>query len=183
MKNHKILGVDGKEYYVHRNIGVAGFIFRYYKGNLQVLANQRGSGTSNHKYLWNCPCGHLDYDETLKMACSRETKEECKFIIDQNKLVFFEVNDSPSAYLQNVTHRFYSLLGKKDDTNNIGIGNEGELNEVNNVKWINILDIDNYHWAFEHDDVIKNLCRKKFKLGELYQSCYKIFYSFFRVNL
>lgn len=181
MKTHKIIGEDGKEYYVHRNIVVAGFIFRYYKGNLQVLANQRGSGTSNHKYLWNCPCGHLDYDETLKMACSRETKEECKLSIDPIKFDSIDINDSPTAYLQNVTHRFYAMLGKNDNTDSIGIGTAGELNEINNVKWINVFDIDSYKWAFDHNNVVKNLCKRKFKLGELYQSCYKIYYSFFRV--
>jgi len=181
MKNHKITGVDGKQYYVHRNIGVSGFIFRYYKGNLQVLANQRGSGLSNHKYLWNCPCGHLDYDETLKMACAREIKEECKLTMDYNKLNFFDINDSPLAYSQNVTHRFYAILNKKDKTDDIGIGTEGEMNEVKNVKWINIFDIDNYNWAFEHNNVIKDICSKKFILGELYQSINKIYYSFFRI--
>jgi len=181
MKNHKILGVDGKEYYIHRNIGVAGFLFRYYEGNLQVLANQRGSGTSNHNYLWNCPCGFLDYDETLKMACIREIQEECKFIIDSNKISCFEINDSLTSYSQNVSHRFYALLNKNDSINEIGIGTEGELNEINDVKWINIQDINNYKWAFNHDYVIHSICLKKFKLGELYQLYNKIYYRFVKV--
>ena len=179
MKNYKIIGIDGNEYYVHRNIGVAGFIFRYHEGNLQVLANQRGSGTSNHKYLWNCPCGHLDYDETLKMACAREIKEECRLEINVKKFISIEIIDSPSAYLQNVTHRFYVLLNNKDNTDDIGIGLEGELYEVNNVKWINVFDIDNYKWAFEHNDIIKNICKSKIKLSKLYQYLYKFYYKFF----
>ena len=181
MKNYKIIGIDGNEYYVHRNIGVSGFIFRYHNGKLQILANQRGSGTSNHNYLWNCPCGHLDYDETLKMACVREIEEECKLKINIDKLIAISINDSPSSYKQNVTHRFYSLLNKRDSTNEIGIGTEGELNEVNNVKWIYFSDIYKYKWSFDHDDVIKNICKTKIKLTKIYQLFYYVCYNIFRI--
>jgi len=172
MKNYQIDGVDGKKYWVHRNIAVAGFIFRYYKGNLQVLINQRGSGVSNHQGLWNCPCGFLDYGETLKEACIREIEEECKLIININKLKLAEVQDNPNAYMQNVTHRFYALLKTEDNTTNISIGTGGEKNEVSDVKWINISDVDKYNWAFNHDEIIMHICKldkKVFsKLSQLY---------------
>lgn len=160
MKNFQITSTDGKQYWIARSIAVAGFIFKTNdeKSELLVLANKRGSGTGDHTGLWNCPCGYLDFDETLAEACSREIKEECGLVVNPIKLVLHYVEDSPSAFRQNVTHRFTSYLGKGDNTK-ISIGTEGEANEVEQVKWIPLSKVDDYEWAFNHGSVIKEIAK------------------------
>lgn len=66
----------GETVWVHRSIAVAGFIFCRINNEWCVLANQRGEGAPDFQGYWNCPCGYLDFDETLAEACSREIYEE-----------------------------------------------------------------------------------------------------------
>ena len=161
MKNFQITDSYGKQYWIARSIAVAGFIFKTnkYKTELMILANKRGSGTNNHTGLWNCPCGYLDFDETLAEACSREIMEECGLVVDPGKLILNYVEDDPKAFRQNVTHRFTAFLGGDDDTC-VFIGSEGEIDEVEQVKWIQLSDIDNYEWAFNQGEIIKAIADK-----------------------
>lgn len=158
MKNYQITDTSGKTHWIDRSIAVAGFVFKREGMEYFVLANQRGGGVSNHNGLWNCPCGYLDFDETLKEACAREIKEECRLIIEPSKLKFYEVEDSPSAFRQNVTHRFTATV--YDGSEQIGIGTEGEDDEVADVKWISVNELDKYEWAFNHDKVITDIVNK-----------------------
>lgn len=158
MKNYQIKGEDGKMYWIHRAIGVSVFVFREdHERNRYILAGKRGTGMEDHQGLWNAICGYLDFDETLKEAAVREVKEETNLIIFPEDLVEFEINDSPSAFKQNVSHRFFTVLFDEFDDINISIGTEGEVNEVAEVKWIPLDEIDNYEWAFEHLSTIHSL--------------------------
>ena len=56
---------DGKEYWISRSIAVACFVYKIVNDEIYVLANKRGSGTPDFQGYWYCPCGYLDYDETL----------------------------------------------------------------------------------------------------------------------
>ena len=80
MKNYSITIETGEHagetVWVHRSIAVAGFIFCRINNEWCVLANQRGEGAPDFQGYWNCPCGYLDFDETLAEACSREIYEE-----------------------------------------------------------------------------------------------------------
>lgn len=158
MKNFQIEATDGKKYWIARSLAVAGFIFKSNEDRkeLYVLANKRGPGTPDFQGYWSCPCGYLDFDETLAEACSREIKEECGLEINPTRLKLHYIEDSPSANRQNVTHRFTTFLDKRENTE-IKIGIEGEQDEVADVKWIPLSDVDNYLWAFGHDKVIKDV--------------------------
>ena len=158
MKNFQIEAIDGKKYWIARSIAVAGFCFKLDSktGKFSVLANKRGPNTPDFQGYWNCPCGYLDFDETLAEACSREIWEECGLKIDPAKLSLFFVQDSPLENRQNVTHRFITILNA-NEINEISIGAGGEKNEVDEVKWITLTEIDNYQWAFNHGEIIKTL--------------------------
>jgi ADP-ribose pyrophosphatase YjhB (NUDIX family) len=149
----QITDINGKKHYIGRNIGTSGFIFKKEKDGFFILANKRGKDVSNHAGLWNCPCGHLEFDETLAQACAREIKEECQINIDYKKLKQYNIEDSPEAYNQNITVRFYHFIQSGDDSN-IGVGTDGEKNKVEEVKWINIKDLKYYSWAFKHNKII-----------------------------
>lgn len=156
MKNFKVIDKDtNKEYWISRSIAVASFIFYHEPNtnNIYVLANKRGDGTPDFQHCWNCPCGYLDFDETLKDAAIREIFEETGYIINSENLTINSINDDPKdSNKQNVTIRFVAHLTKMPDyKERLG----GEQNEVDDIKWILINDIDNYDWAFNHNKLIK----------------------------
>ena len=91
MKNYPITIETGEHagetVWVHRSIAVAGFIFCKINDEWCVLANQRGEGAPDFQGYWNCPCGYLDFDETLAEACSREIYEETGVKIEPRMLL------------------------------------------------------------------------------------------------
>ena len=79
MKNYPITIETGEHagetVWVHRSIAVAGFIFCRINNEWCVLANQRGEGAPDFQGYWNCPCGYLDFDETLAEALGKSTRK------------------------------------------------------------------------------------------------------------
>ena len=159
MKNFPIEH-EGKTYWISRAVGVAGYIFTYddRNGQLLILANKRGKGTPDFQGYWNCPCGYLDYDETTAQACSREIFEETNLRINPKDLHLFEIEDSPSANKQNVTFRYWAFAPIYLDDSIYAKGEEE--NEVEDVKWIPVDDIDLYDFAFNQKNAIKSIVKK-----------------------
>lgn len=160
MKNFQVTSVeDGKKYWISRSCAVAAFIFAYIKDeSLCVLANKRGKGAADFQGYWNCPCGYIDFDETAEQAASREIFEETGYVINHSNLTLCNVNSSPTENNQNITLRFGGIYNIEDlrYVNPIG----GEENEVDEVKWILIKDINQYKWAFNHDKLILTILAK-----------------------
>jgi 8-oxo-dGTP diphosphatase len=136
-------------------VAVACFVFTTINDRFYVLANQRGEGSADFHGYWNAPCGYLDFGETTAEAAIRETYEETGVQIRQVDFVGFD--DNPKSEHQNVT--FYYLSFIKDHTliNNIFDNRGGEENEVSDVKWIPVDELDNYQWAFGHKSIIKKI--------------------------
>lgn len=120
-------------------------------GNLCVLANKRGPDCPDFVGYWVCPCGYLDFNETVVEAAARECFEETGVRIPTSTIRFTRYNDDPKANLQNISLRFTVQLGQVVNTTNIY--NEGK--ETSEIKWIPVKDIDSYKWAFNHDQLIK----------------------------
>jgi len=123
---------------------------------MHVLVAKRGSGASDHQGLWNCPCGYLDFDETLDQCAARELREETTFVLEPEDLMPFDVTDDPANFKQNISHKFCAFLDEGVDLT-VAPGTEGEPNEVEEVKWIPIEDVNQYEWAFNHDEFIGRL--------------------------
>lgn len=85
----------GETVWVHRSIAVVGFVFCKINNEWCVLANQRGEGAPDFQGYWNCPCGYLDFDETLAEACSREIYEETGAKVEPSALYMCSINDDP----------------------------------------------------------------------------------------
>lgn len=157
MNNFSVIK-DGKEYWVARNVAVVCFVFAPVNGEWCVLTNQRGEGTPNYQGLWNAPCGYLDYNETTKEAAIRETFEETGVRINHAK--FWSFNDDPEKDdLQNVTFRYYSIITNPQPST-ISVSTEsrgGEKDEVGAISWIPLNKVDEIQWAFNHDNLIKEL--------------------------
>jgi len=159
MKNFPVQ-VNDKEFWISRSLSVEGFIFTYNKG-LKILANKRGKACPNNIGKWNCPCGYLDYDETLQQACSREIKEETGLIIDPSLLEFLWIDSSPKGKTQNVSVAFFSYESNYE--NQILTTEFADLDEVEEIKWIGIEELDKYDWAFEHNYSIIRISLEYFK--------------------
>jgi len=152
MKNFRIIS-DGKVYWISRHLAVAVFIYTRKNGKTYILANQRGPGVPDFQGFWNCPCGYLDFDETLNEAAARELKEETGYNIKHERLEMFYINSDPDSNKQNVTVRFKALVASLQ-TENLTM-KYSEKNEVQCIKWIDINELNKYKWAFNHDKIIK----------------------------
>ena len=57
---------------------------------------------------------------------------------------------------QNITLRYYATLGGTTDEYT-PTSEYAEPNEVLEIKWIKISDIENYQWAFKHNTLIESI--------------------------
>lgn len=151
MRNFPV-NIDNKEYWISRSVAVA--VFVYDPKRKAFLAVKRGVGCPDNVGKWCCPCGYLDYDETLQNAAYRELHEETGLAKDDvSELKINYVDDSLNGR-QNVTFIYDCIYYGLNDEH---LTSEfSEPNEVDEIKWIPIKDIDKYQWAFDHDKIIKN---------------------------
>ena len=165
MKNFPIMDRErGREYWISRSIAVLGIVKAIDKNGVKyILAEQRGIGTPDPEYVgkWCLPCGYRDFDETCKQAIAREVREETGINIHPENFKLIEINDNPfSDKRQNVTFRFKTEL--EGYINDFELTNKfSELNEVMNIKWIDLRKINNYKWAFNHEKIIETYCSQE----------------------
>ena len=155
MRNFPV-NLGGKEYWISRSCAVVGILLKRddEKGKVSVLANKRGPGCPDFVGKWNVPCGYVDYNETLEEAVSREVFEETGLKISPSEWELNSINSDPKdSNRQNITVRFISLYNgtSEFDTSN------SEKGEVDDVRWIELNDIDNYEWAFEQYRLLKDI--------------------------
>ena len=158
--------------YDGRYCAVSGFIFAIVDGKYSVLANKRGEGTPDYQGCWNCPCGFLERNEDSKTGIAREIKEECNFDIDPKRLKIVYVETEPERCNNgNVTIRHRAFIGHQNQISITEVDNTtGEVNEVSDIRWISVDDINKYEWAFHHDETIAQYIPGKFtrRLIELF---------------
>lgn len=146
-----------------RYTAVTGIVLRYIynptfnRRDLYVLANLRGPGTPDYQGYWNMPCGFLERNESGEQGVAREIFEECGFEILPGEFDLYGVETDPiKSNNGNVTIRYISI----DEVSELPIlkytNINGEDGEVESVKWIHIDDIDDYKWAFGHNELIKD---------------------------
>ena len=80
MKNFKIKGVDGKDYWISRSVAVHAQIILHDiegdSGDVFVLLIRRGPGCPDHVGKLADITGYVDWDERLEEALIREVYEE-----------------------------------------------------------------------------------------------------------
>jgi 8-oxo-dGTP pyrophosphatase MutT (NUDIX family) len=159
MKNQECFDKKGNFLgWFSRSLAVVGIPFVRDNNEIYVLASQRGPGTPDPEYRgkWNLCCGYLDFDETVEEAMIREMKEECGVDITYEDKKLLNINSNPNSdKRQNVTLRFLILLSEDKAFYEEQFSHDGnEYKEVGDIAFINIKDIDNYEWAFNHRQVI-----------------------------
>lgn len=151
----------GKKYWFSRPIAILGFIFcKDEDENWYVLATQRGKSKNLEKFKWNACGGYLDYDETDVQALQRELLDISDISLDQSNLTFYDVKTEPSILDQIVEIRYFSklngLIGDyKFNSENV------EPNEILDVQWIPVNNLDDYSWGFNHNEVIREIFNNK----------------------
>jgi 8-oxo-dGTP diphosphatase len=151
MKNFPVV-INDREYWISRSVAVCAIIGTIDSG-FRILAVKRGKGCPDEVGKWCCPCGYLDYDETLRQACIREIKEETNLTVKESSLLFSGIDDIPTGR-QNITVRYWTF--NKSYAGQTVTGAFGEKDEIDDVEWISILDLDKYDWAFGHLSLIKD---------------------------
>ena len=140
---------------------IAAAIFVYCKdqdGEWCILGSERGEEAADYRGFWNCCCGYLSRNESIKECALRELYEETGVFIDDESLVkFIGYEDSPTANRQNVTFRFAVFIEDAVTTDFTFSRKNNEGKEVGEIKWIKIGDVDNYMWAFNHDKRITEI--------------------------
>lgn len=164
MKNYCITDNEGREHWISRSIAaVVCIIAKDIRGEKYVLAVQRGSGTPDPEYVgtYCMPCGYLDFDETVAQAAQREVKEETglTFLVSDFKLV--SINDDPYGdKRQNVTFRYLVETNvPTEDLELLFTTKNSEENEVSNIRFIKLSNIELYKWAFNHETLIKEIIK------------------------
>lgn len=150
---------NGHMFWISRSIAVVGFVYGYDNNDKEyILAVKRGTGTPDPEFIgcWCLPCGYLDYDETIEEALKREVFEETGLTLkDSCFMNLLDVNSDPkSDKRQNVTFR-YECVVREPITEVKLTAKNSETNEVADIKWIPTNEIDNYKWAFNHNELIK----------------------------
>lgn len=156
--------VDGKIIWVSRSVALVGVIIAKNKNEDYVLIGKRGSGSADYQGLWNVPCGYLDWDENGHEGIYREIYEETglyipdiienKYIIDNHMKQPFFVGTNIDENRQNVSLS-YGLYFECEELPYL-TNEHSEEDEVSEVKWIKISEINGYKFAFNHDIRIKN---------------------------
>lgn len=149
----------GKTYWYSRSVATTLACFcKNTKGEICVLANKRGIGTPDYQGYWNLISGYLQFHLTGQENCVKELKEETGVDIDADSILFHSVNTSPLLNKQNVSLLYYTILnGVIDDY--VTSSSFSEKNEVEEIEWIPITNINKYKWAFNHNDTISKIYR------------------------
>lgn len=141
-----------------------------------VLISKRGTGAPDFNGLWNIPAGYLDKNETTSEAMVREVWEETNINLlsildmkenDKNYIVHDKItkewgtNSDVSNNRQNISFRYGIYFVMENFINKIELSNRNsEPNEVADIKWIPLSKVNDYKFAFNHDQLIKDFDHK-----------------------
>jgi 8-oxo-dGTP pyrophosphatase MutT (NUDIX family) len=166
--NEELKLPDGRTVWLSRAVAVVGTLCLIKDNIPYFLISKRGEGASDFQGLFNNVCGYLDYSETTGEAFIRETWEECGInvsdILEKGDIKIshietpWDVNTDPNENRQNVCIH-HGLIAIVDELPIPEIRNEVEDNEVSEILWVPISDIDKYEYAFNHLERLNKFIR------------------------
>lgn len=158
MKNFPVT-IDGKEYWISRSASVVCIIIDKTKPNApKLVAGKRGKGCPDEVGKWNLPSGFIDYNETINGSASRETKEECGLNIPENAWRINSVNSNPNDNPRQ-TISFRMVVEWKPEYGTEFSTENSEPDEVDEVRWIGLEEVEKLDWAFHHEKIAKRFLK------------------------
>jgi len=173
-RKNKSFIVDGEEKWISRSVAVDTVLIAIdpdYPMTPHVLITQRGIGAADNHGLWCVSCGYLDHDETTSEAAIRELweetsinsqsilnmkKDDLNYIICNRIDKEWGINSKPTNNRQYVSIRYGLYFVMNDFINRIKLSSENsEPNEIADLRWIPLSEVNNYEYAFNHDKLIK----------------------------
>ena len=148
--NKCIKDENGKEQWISRSTVVIPIVFKLNEdtGEIFTLVEKRGPAVS-HPGEWCCPCGYLDWDETLTQACKREVKEETGLELDVENIFFVSVDSNPKTTNQSVDLWYMCWAMDKDfDKSKIETNDE-----VLDVQWLKVAQAYKKGFLFKRIDM------------------------------
>ena len=133
--NKCIKDENGNDVWISRSNVVIPIVFKMNEetGDIFTLVEKRGSAVS-HTGEWCCPCGYIDWDETLEEACHREVKEETGLDLDMNKIIFVNVDTNIYTKNQTIDHWYMCWANGKDfDLSKV---------EILDLKWLKVAKVE-----------------------------------------
>ena len=151
--------IGERGFFISRSVAVVGIIIAKMDNKLFALVNKRGIGAADNIGKFNACCGYMDWSETGSEAITREIYEESGVDIDviksTKKILYnfteqpFYVNTDPNENRQNISLS-YGLLFETDNLPETS-SCYSEHDEIEEIKWMDINDINKYDFAFGHD--------------------------------
>lgn len=153
---------EGQTYWYSRSVATVGYVFAYSKKQRCwcVLANKRGPGCPTERGKWNVPCGYLEHNMTAAENCVKEIMEETGILIKPDELKFLWIHTIPGSGKQNVNINFIKIFRNLKTEDFYLTSVNSEKDEVEEIKWIPIRDLDNYNFAFKQRPKIDMIASK-----------------------
>lgn len=158
MKNKVYVTDDGQKVYLDRSVGVVILVFARKNDQWYILCNKRGQRTSECKLKWNLPSGYLDWGEDGIEAAIRELYEECGLKVPYSWVIEAEHSTSPNENRQNVIFRYFTIV--PSHWMDLPLSHElAEEDEVREVSWLPVNDLDQYEFAWRQDITIRRILK------------------------
>ena len=106
---------------------------------------------------WCLPCGYLDYDETMEGCAVREIYEESgidirNYINIKSLVPAYIITEPDVTRNQDLCFNYHiELNSEKEPPINMEVV---DSTETTDVKWVDISELPNYKFAFNHDKKI-----------------------------
>ena len=137
--NKCIKDENGNDVWISRSNVVIPIVFKMDEetGDIFPLVEKRGSAVS-HTGEWCCPCGYIDWDETLEEACHREVKEETGLDLDMDKIIFVNVDTNIHTKNQTIDHWDMCWADEKD----FDLSKVETKDEILDLKWLKVAKVE-----------------------------------------
>lgn len=149
-----------KEHWISRSAAVIGVLMFRTDYNVYVLAEKR-SEKMDQPGKYCVVSGYLDWDENSMECLHRESYEETfldlraiqKYLKHETKNSYpFHTKTDPGENRQNITISHFKYYDFGDElTYHLLEAERFKNDEIEEIKLIDINDIGNYNWAFDHD--------------------------------
>ena len=144
--NKCIKDENGNEQWISRSTVVIPVVFKLDEktGDIYTLVEKRGPVVS-HPGEWCCPCGYIDWDETLEEACQREVREETGLNLNLKNIVFTAVASNPKSSNQSIDLWYMCWT---EDGQDFDLSKVETSDEILDVKWLKVARVYNKRELF-----------------------------------